>query len=182
VWGRAILIAVLSLLAVTAFIALTLVQGYSFFQSPKVIAAAAVAALSAGAWRGVQLGQSSRAKEYRTAVGRLTPSARSKAVTAMWRGPIPKDPVIRAATTDLSRIYVRAHRWQAAKPTLIAATLGAVLFGVLAAWPRQEHGLELGDPLWETLIAAFFVVVIPASWFAVRRAAGRLANLSMHPD
>jgi hypothetical protein len=181
-WGRAIVSAALSLLAVTAFIALTLAQGYSFFQSPKVIAVAAVAALLVGAWRGVQIGQSSRAKAYRTAVSQLTASAISKAITAMWRGPIPEDPIINAATTDLSRLYVRTHRWRAAKTTLIAAALGAVFFGFLAAWPRQEHGLELGDPLWEAVIAALFAAFIATSWYTVRRVSRRLAELSIHPD
>jgi hypothetical protein len=182
-WGRAIVFVVLSALVAAASVTVLCVGGHQLSTSTKVIVIAVAVGLPWEATFGMRASRASLAKSYRAALDQLPTSAqRKRAITVIWRGPVPDDASIRTASVDLARRYLDAHEWRSAPTMVVVPAFAAMLFVALAVWPRKEHGLELGDPLFEGLLAVYFAGLMVKNWYAPRRVSRRLPTLTAGPD
>jgi hypothetical protein len=183
-WGRAIVFVVVfsSLVAATSITVMRL-GGHQLSTSTKVLVIAMAVVLPLEATFGLRASRLSLADSYRAALRPLTTSAqRKRAITAVWRGPIPEDASIRTASVDLARHYLSAHEWRSTRTLVVVPAFAALLFVALAVWPREEHSLELGDPHFEGLLAFYFAVLMAKNWYAPRRVSRRLKTVIASPD
>jgi hypothetical protein len=101
------------------------------------------------------------------ALGDTPKDARRLALRAAWKGPLPTDPELRAATLAVAREQLRQTR--RGRPLLIIALSGAVISAI---------GLAFTSSPWHLLQLVFFFPLLYTFFFAPNRLRKRIALLS----